>query len=169
MKWTQTNLLCPKCNGLIRTGYRYFGPSLIVCGHCNETINSGLKTWRELGIGRRIFITFAELIWPSWMGINKLDGIVIRLLLELTLFVTFGLALWGIYCGISYGLGAVFGNVNFANETNIEFLGYSMFFSFPIFHLVRLIRMIIESNTFSMNRVPPLWKSGPSRKKMAGK
>ena len=57
---------CPKCEHVIFRGPLTFGPSVVECKKCQQTISTGLTEWQDLSFFQKLGNIVKELFLPSF-------------------------------------------------------------------------------------------------------
>ena len=151
MQYQYVNTQCSNCFNQLRRGTRRFGPKEVICANCGEAIHLGLKEWARLSTGDKILQAAGELLWPSWLGMVGCNGILVGIIVQfgLFMFAAMPLMLVGTTLGLDSGLG-----------TTIFVLAY---LTYPVLLIIRLVRIVRESNAYTHNHVLPTW--GKARQK----
>jgi hypothetical protein len=141
---------CTHCNKNIRRGIRRFGPAQVRCGHCDTVLNTNLDGWASLSSERRILLAVQEFFFPSWIGVqaSSCNGLLATFFIQLFFWFLCFLPFVGLVSLIGNPSTNIFSNI-------LMYLGMS---AYPILLIVRLIRMIQESNAFTRTGTPPIWK-----------
>jgi hypothetical protein len=152
MKYQVGRIICHQCNKNIRRGIRKFGPAQVRCGNCDTVLSTNLDEWANLSSGRKTSLAIQEILIPSWIGVqaSSCNGLLATVLLQ----ITFWFLCWLPFSLIAFAIGdstpiaSVFFNI-------LMYLGMLVY---PLLLIVRLVRMIRESNAFTLTKTPPVWK-----------
>ena len=132
---------CPVCKTVLRRGVLRFGPSQIRCANCGLILRTGLTPWASLSPTQKFVIGVWELLAPSRLGVP-----IYALILNFIFVCTIS----------SFSMGAFI--------VNAPTCGYGILLLEAIFFLVvpviRLFRLIGDSNKCSRTGEPPAWKAG---------
>jgi uncharacterized protein (DUF983 family) len=137
---------CTACGNKIRNGFRRFGPAQVNCYFCGKTIQTSLTPWQDLTQNQKVSMTLAELLAPSW----NYPGVT----LVLTLF--FGILVGGAI--VIMPLVFLFRNSHIPDWLTCSLYCPSILVYILLFNGTRLLKMISESNKYSMTGTPPIWK-----------
>lgn len=56
---------CPHCKHTLYRGPLSFGPGAVTCKKCSNRVNTGLRSWLDFSVGRKIWEVLAEMFAPS--------------------------------------------------------------------------------------------------------
>lgn len=62
---------CPKCEHILFRGPLMFGPSIVECKKCQQTISTGLTEWQDLSFSQKFGNILKELFLPSFFIPNR--------------------------------------------------------------------------------------------------
>ena len=130
---------CNNCDQILRRGIPRFGPKEVTCSNCNTINRTGLKEWEEFSLINQIGIAISEIIAPSRFG----------KVFYSFLFYNLVIIAIGFFCSVAF-------------IANWPFCGIGILvFWVPVMvggPIIRIIRLINESNRYSETKVPPVWK-----------
>jgi hypothetical protein len=138
-------MVCPHCGKRIKRGIRYFGPAEVKCKQCQEVVPTRLMSWHDLSIVQKIWFSVVEILVPTFYGMRGFDAVLV-LFLQITL--------WGVGMVPFVLIGTIFEKIP-ALFSFFMFLG---FLTYPAILVVRLVRMIQESETYTTRKQIPTWK-----------
>ncbi len=130
---------CSNCGQILRRGIPRFGPKEVGCSNCNTINRTGLKEWKDFSLISQIGIAITEIIAPSRFG---------------KIFYSF------LFYSLVIIVIGFFSSVAFIAKWPFCGIGILVFWV-PVLvggPILRLIRLIKESNKYSETKVPPLWK-----------
>jgi hypothetical protein len=139
---------CSRCGTILKRGTPRFGPREVKCGECGHVMETGLTPWADLPATRRIIVGLGEIIAPSRWG-----KVFFVLLLEFVLASLYVCGLTIVLAGISAFLPSWAAPVPWV----IAGVGTLALLTIPV---VRLVRMVKESNQYSETATPVEWKAG---------
>lgn len=147
IRYTVSTHSCPHCDHRLIAGARRFGPAQVRCGRCGAVLETGFEGWADLSTGRRFAAAIEEILLPSFIGAVGCTGLLIRAITQLFLWVMapFPLLLFAMIVdpNLQSGFAAV-----------LMVLGS---FVYPGLLVARLIRMIRESQAYTLRGVIPVW------------
>jgi hypothetical protein len=150
IKYTVRTTVCPQCGNKMRAPRR-FGPAQVRCGQCGATLQTNLTEWANLSTMQKGLVAAGEIILPSWIGVSGFTGIVIGLVTQFFLWAMTPLPL--------YMLLAIVSPEGLTDQSAPFFLPAFLIgpLLYPLLLIVRLGRMIRESQTYTRTQVPPVW------------
>lgn len=151
MQYQYVNIQCSHCLNRLRRGTRRFGPKEVVCAQCGNTVNLALTEWSELSTSDQILQAAGEFLWPSWLGMVGCNGILVGIIVHASLFAFAAIPLMMV--GMLFGPDSIFGIIAFLLAP----------LTYPVLLIVRLVRIVRESNAYTRDHVLPTW--GKARRK----
>ena len=147
IRYQVRSTVCPQCGRRIRRGFRRFGPAQVRCGHCNATLQTGLDQWSDIPSGRKVLLAIWEILAPSWMSIPGCEGMLIIPMIQVFFWVMVAVPFILIATSLDPG------------GTGITWwLVPAGMLVYPLLLILRLYRMIRETNAYKRTGVPPAWK-----------
>ena len=137
-------LSCPDCKGKLKRGERYFAPAEVKCGGCGAIVASGFPEWANLSVIGKVVCATLELLAPSFISTFSIAG---RFFVNAFLM----LALWIVASNIAKEQGGIHASL-------AGIWGVLPIILYLVFLLVRLFRLIGESNRFSESGETPTWR-----------
>jgi hypothetical protein len=145
IEYTIRTTACLQCGSKIGAPRR-FGPAQVRCGQCGTTLQTGLTEWANLSPPRKILLAAIEIISPSWLGTSGFTGIVAGLLTQLFLCAIAPIPLY---------IPIVLLNLE-STIWGMLTIGVGQFL-YPLVLVVRLVRMVRESQAYTRTQEPPVW------------
>ena len=138
---------CPKCNHILFRGTLAFGPSVVECKRCQQTISTGLTEWQDLPFLEKTGNVLKELFLPSFFMPGR-DSFS-------RAFLHFFFFLFTTICAIVPFIG-LYDKYKDAFLANV--LMWVAFCWYPVFILLtRILRIAKQSVNHSNKGVIPKW------------
>ena len=144
-----SRMVCPRCGGRLRRGIRRFGPAQVVCGHCGDTINTGLDDWSGYSLVRKVAAILGQIVWPSFYRGTSPAVSMVTFLFHWAMIST---PLTGLFLLVSAALGR---KVDVPEEVIPSFF---IMAAYPLFFFIWLARTVREARRFSGTDSPPTWR-----------
>ncbi|MDF1551095.1 MAG: hypothetical protein P1P88_24955 [Bacteroidales bacterium] len=141
-----TKTYCPNCQHVLFRGPLSFGPGVVECKNCQQTITTGLTEWQDLSFFEKLGNVFKELFLPSFFMPNRDSFTRGFLHFFFFLFTTIITApLIGFYEGYKDNFFATI------------LMGLA-FFWYPVFILLsRIFRISKQSVNYNKKGIIPIW------------
>jgi len=152
IKYTVRSSVCPHCQHKLARGQRRFGPAQVRCRRCGSTLQTGLDEWAELPPLRKALSAIGEILLPSWIGVTGCTGLIVGALIQLFLWVMVPLPLYVIVSVLDPNLQSTAAALAFVAGQ----------FLYPLLLVVRLTRLIRESQVYTRTHEPPVWGKKPA-------
>jgi hypothetical protein len=145
VEYEVTQAFCPQCGVQLRKGTRRFGPARVVCGNCKAILRTGLDQWADLSTGRKIAVSLAEILTPSWIRATDFRGVLVWALVHPFLCVMLGMPFSMIFMHMEGDPAKTFWLVPLGSLI------------YPTLLVVRVALMIRESSAYTRRGKMPVW------------
>ena len=157
VRYTIRTSVCPHCQHKLARGQRRFGPAQVRCSRCGSTLQTGLDEWARLPILRKALSAVGEILFPSWIGVAGCTGVIVGVITQLFLWVIVPAPLYVIVSVLDPNL----------QSTAAVLALVAGQFLYPLLLVIRLARMVRESQTYTRTQEPPVWGQKPAEGKVA--
>jgi len=147
IKYTIRTTVCPRCQQKLARGKRRFGPAHVRCVRCGSTLETGLDEWAALPPLRKAVSAIGEILLPSWIGVTGCTGLIVGVLTQLFLWVMVPVPLYVIVAVLDPNL----------QSTGAALALVAGQFLYPLLLVVRVARLIRESQAYTRTHEPPVW------------
>ena len=152
IKYTIRTTVCPHCQQKLARGKRRFGPARVRCVRCGSTLETGLEEWAALPPLRKAVSAIGEILLPSWIGVTGCTGLIVGVLTQLFLWVIVPVPLYVIVAVLDPNL----------QSTAAALALVAGQFLYPLLLVIRVARLIRESQAYTRTHEPPVWGKKPT-------